>query len=555
MALLRKKYWKDLYKIATEITKKTVFPEDREHLKNLGVADFEKEYYPFPHPETDYEDDSLGISRKFFRKLLETFGKDGLLLITRAVTAFEGKGVLVFEKDEDGFVDWTAIFKNAAALLKSGGDVTEPETFVVSAFRQYLTEDTSPEREIFSFEAGDSEAILFVQKLLVRGIVDAVYNNSEDALNEAYREYEKRKFEILRKRLKDFLIAFGGKQENFEKWEEKEISPSIEELKLLDPDVVVGSNPVFREWGRLFGVKQLAKIPDGEKHLAVVLAAIDPEIRSMIRSKDELRAIWEMGEKAAKKLTKKRLERIREVERKIRNKEVFDILLGLKNSELKFLSNLPVKGISEVVSYKGYSVGTREGASALILHLLLLKKVYDKRASETDIPMVEGEVDGYRYKTLSKDDPWGLFCGYAVDNCQVYGGAGGSCLEAGYENKNAGFIAVWNAKGYMVAEMYVWVMPNGDIVIDSIEALGQNNGGVPGGVVQACAEVVKDIVAENLNDSVYIGTGSGIYHAVIQKIQEDQEYNTMMADLSNEDLESCPSSYTDAARSYKVVLA
>lgn len=548
MALLRKKYWGRYYKLAKQIVLECVPENKHEELKNIGVADLQLKWVCFPHPETDIEDNSLGVGRKTLRKLIQAFGEEGTVKIFRAIAALSYAEFVKYERDSDGFVDWNTVFKQT---LKK--NVQKWTLFVIEAIKENITS----QKERLQQEA--TELIrLNEAKPLQEAFIEAVSTGSligifnDVKVKNALKSFREAKYELYKRQLTEMLVALGGSPDNKSKWEQKKITPYLEEIMLLDPETVIGKKSVLPLWQKVFGVKQIAKMSPEKRHLAILLAAINPSIREIIAEEEILEALWSAGKNMPQMLSKRRMVLIKKASKIVENStEAFKILLLKSDEELRFLASLPKKGVLDIAKYFNYSTKTAAGISALYRHLISLKtEVFDKRENDSLIPDISGEVDDYRFSTIAKDDPWGLFCGYSVDNCQVYGGAGSSCLKAGFESKRAGFIGVWNKKGYMVAEIYTWKVSynSNAIVLDSIEALGQNSGSVPQGVVKACGEAIIRLLEEGLD--VYIGINSGIGIQVAAYVAANSGFH-------NEDLEDCdisgdaPSGYTDTGNCIK----
>jgi len=83
------------------------------------------------------------------------------------------------------------------------------------------------------------------------------------------------------------------------------------------------------------------------------------------------------------------------------------------------------------------------------------------------VTVVQGE---YALVRLAADDPEGVAAGLLTDCCQHLHGAAAACARAVWTRPDA---AVWAVRkgGRMVAQAFVWVSTEGDLVLDSVEAL------------------------------------------------------------------------------------
>ena len=73
---------------------------------------------------------------------------------------------------------------------------------------------------------------------------------------------------------------------------------------------------------------------------------------------------------------------------------------------------------------------------------------------------------------LPANDPRGMTIGYDTGCCMTLGGASESCIKSGYRDPNAGFFALYEKNGRLMAQSYFYVNPeNPDVVVmDNIEA-------------------------------------------------------------------------------------
>lgn len=92
------------------------------------------------------------------------------------------------------------------------------------------------------------------------------------------------------------------------------------------------------------------------------------------------------------------------------------------------------------------------------------------------VPHVEVEDGEYTLRRLAADDPTGVVAGLLTDCCQHLHGAAAACARAVWTRPDA---AVWVVRkaARVVAQAFVWVSTEGDLVLDSVEALGGQDAG------------------------------------------------------------------------------
>lgn len=105
------------------------------------------------------------------------------------------------------------------------------------------------------------------------------------------------------------------------------------------------------------------------------------------------------------------------------------------------------------------------------------------------VPGVQVEQGEYSLCRLEAGDPEGVAVGLLTDCCQHLHGAAAACARAVWTRADA---AVWalRKKGSIVAQAFCWVSNEGDLVLDSVEALGGQDTEVLARLFQAGAEQV-----------------------------------------------------------------
>ena len=98
---------------------------------------------------------------------------------------------------------------------------------------------------------------------------------------------------------------------------------------------------------------------------------------------------------------------------------------------------------------------------------------------KTSLPLLKGEIDGFTYEMLDKNDIRGLIAGYATNCCQKVdtekrskNPSGSACVYYGAEEETSSFFIVSKGKN-IVAQSWTWVK-DGVLCFDSIEFLGDS---------------------------------------------------------------------------------
>jgi hypothetical protein len=81
-------------------------------------------------------------------------------------------------------------------------------------------------------------------------------------------------------------------------------------------------------------------------------------------------------------------------------------------------------------------------------------------------------MKGYSFGKLPDGDVRGLFLGEITDNCQHLAEAGAKCATHGYLSPQGGFYVLEDEKKNIVAQSWAWRGQNGELVLDSLESLG-----------------------------------------------------------------------------------
>lgn len=132
-------------------------------------------------------------------------------------------------------------------------------------------------------------------------------------------------------------------------------------------------------------------------------------------------------------------------------------------------------------------------------------------AASVVIPQANGsrETVEYRMDILDKDDPRGFTIGEDTGCCMTIHGASSSCIKAGYTRQNAGFLALYNPEGLLIAQSFFYVHPERPevLVLDNIEA---NQGRDRNKIASIYREGLRQYIADHPGIGllkVHMGTG------------------------------------------------
>ena len=166
------------------------------------------------------------------------------------------------------------------------------------------------------------------------------------------------------------------------------------------------------------------------------------------------------------------------------------------------------------------------------------KGLKDKYVIQADRAKAE---NGISFRVLEKDDPLGFVLGDITNCCQRIGEAGGSCVDDGYRNPNAGFLVfeeeIKDENGQptgeyqILAQAYIWYDPeNKTVCYDNIE--------IPTKILKALREG-KQLSTEGLMKSL-TESADAIMSAMnrngveVKKVTTGQGYNDLREELEKE---------------------
>ncbi len=152
------------------------------------------------------------------------------------------------------------------------------------------------------------------------------------------------------------------------------------------------------------------------------------------------------------------------------------------------------------------------------------------------------ETDSVKFRLLDKDDPLGFVLGDITNCCQHIGGAGGSCVDDGYTNPEAGFLvfeeSVKDENGndtgekVILAQAYIWYDPvTKTVCYDNIEIpteiLNRLRKGKDGDLTTA---ELLDAVERSAEAIMHAMNKNGV---MVKKVTTGEGYNDLRTELKN----------------------
>jgi len=107
-----------------------------------------------------------------------------------------------------------------------------------------------------------------------------------------------------------------------------------------------------------------------------------------------------------------------------------------------------------------------------------------------------GDAATWRFDVLDASDPRGFTIGADTGCCMTLGGLSASCIKAGYQSPNAGFVALYGPDSKLNAQSFWYVHPehSNTLVLDNIEA---NQGRDYAKIVARYTKALTDILGEH----------------------------------------------------------
>lgn len=163
-------------------------------------------------------------------------------------------------------------------------------------------------------------------------------------------------------------------------------------------------------------------------------------------------------------------------------------------------------------------------------------------ASSEEIELKTGDkTELYKFDVLAADDPRGFVIGEQTGCCMTIDGASATCIQEGYRNPNAGFLALYGEDGRIRAQSFWYVHPEYPdvLVLDNIEAnAGRDFSKITSAYQQALRKYIERQRAVNPDFKISkVHVGEGYTEVNISHLQNTQSIPPLNKDV-----------YTDAAK-------
>jgi len=528
------------------------YDKEWEESKKSMFTKITERYGNFLHPETDVEDDSMGIQPKQIKNWIDNGLKvDSLGNLFFILNHYVRMNKFLQDRytDEDGFIVWESIWNEYVKDFISEDSLKElsekyPEDldfFIIGKVIKKLSSVNHiwPD-EIFILIGQNPWLIYFAENQEWRSI------------------YAKRKL------TKNAFINFFSDQKKA--WlSMHNISPKSAIMLISSPKQF--NKEVIQVIDKLYGTKQIASLNFIDQYHVVSLIEyfggksltsipIDIIQKGKLFKKvgisenldinvNDMKFFIKSLENAGYQLTIPQLEKYLKVLPSF-DKEFLKNLENIENKELlsgsldlyfeleqvqnltkefkQFVWSLDPQWIKYVSRYHSHKVNINQ--------LQQFFRVWEQRSQKNDLPIFNGKVGKYQYKLMDKTkDKEGLFLGYATDCCQVIGGAGGSCMTNGFSNSKESFFVV-KKKGKIYAQSWVWEKVNKDglkiFCFDSIEVLGKDLNDMQD-IMNSYLEASTKLVEEHGYDIITVGADGnripeGLSDFVESQVNRDEMY-------------------------------
>ncbi len=195
-------------------------------------------------------------------------------------------------------------------------------------------------------------------------------------------------------------------------------------------------------------------------------------------------------------------------------------------------------------------LSTGYGAKEIINFIGFFKKHQNnhKIMPAEDISL-QSKQGNYIGSVLAYDDPRGATIGVNTGCCMTLGGASESCIRSGYADSNAGFFAIKDPRGKIMAQSYFYINPEhpDTVVMDNIEAnAGRDSNRIIELYQKYFSEYLKSRFANDPNwqiRQVNVGTRYG-------EVAKAQVLNLSKTDI----ILNRPSIYTDADSDQRLII-
>ncbi len=497
-----KKVWKDLF---TKEELKKIFNSFKvnslAYNKEWTTSDKSQfieittKYGLFIHPETDLEDNSMGVQPEQIKKFTKYFDLENLdtLLFVLNISIQRYKVFESLYKDSDGFIVWENVW-NDFVRSSYEKDISF-KSFLNSVIRKLVKKTNG----MYGYTDCFFEEIVKYPFLIVYAF-DTNWKEQYKVVEDNINILEKESFD------KFFIEQSLG-------WKKLGINPKSKILQAARAKNFSKDSLSVIE--AIFGNKNIAELSMIEQYYAVSL--IDffgkniKDIPLNLLEKGKLNVLIGMEEnhlenisniteiisiftelltlqqffnytKYFKLLGTEFISDLSNEENKELFKETFNLYIELEESNCSdkenlksFLSDIKPRWLKYVRRFYKKSV--------TVSNIRDLYNIWKVRSNNQTIPVIKGKVNSYSYSLMDKTiDKESLFIGFATDCCQVPNMAGVACMRSGLSNPEETFFSV-TKKGKIYAQSWIWTGIDSKgrkfVCFDSIEVLGNDLAEMP----------------------------------------------------------------------------
>jgi hypothetical protein len=469
---------------------KSLSPVPEKEWDQIDFLGATAKYGQFVHPETDKHDDSEGIQPKQMKLLEELLSNKLFYFLEKIVPALNQAASINFFRNyvSDGFISWNNVFDNhVLSVINNVQYEKKSLDFKIGLIIVSLN-------SIFSrFNS--------IEENVVEKIGQGVFTETtiSEAISSGMLSPGERNLKIEHINLEGF---FAERQKLW--FDTHKIKPQSEEMLRVNP--LNFDKKVLDIVDKVFGTRQIGKLqPVQQKWISLLIdnfglnLSVFPEElvskTSLVNQLNFNNSQVKDFSKALSKIIKTdisiNLNNLKSILNAIHRYEPLEDFI-LKQDKLlendldviffianivNQITNTNVLNSLQAINPAYFRTFFRYRVQSYNDIIKLVQVFESSKGSKTSIPLISGKVGKYTYEIIDKDNPIGLILGYATDCCQVIGGAGESCLKAGYKEKDSTFFVV--RKGDTVyAQSWIWSKKKTEfgsaLCFDSIEVLGKD---------------------------------------------------------------------------------
>lgn len=542
-----KKVWKNLF---TKEEIKEIFnafkANSLAYNKEWSVSDKSQfieittKYGLFIHPETDLEDNSMGIQPEQIKRFAKSFDLANLeiLLFVLNISVQRYKVFQSLYKDSDGFIVWENIWND---FVKSSyhNDMTFKQ--LLNSVIRKLVKKTSG---MYAYTDSFFNEIVENPFLIIYAF-DNNWKNKYKIVEDNVNLLEQESFN-------KFFIEKSGD------WKKTGIKPKSKILQAARAKNFSKESLIVIE--AIFGNKNIAELSMIDQYYAVslidffgqnikdiplnllekgklnILIGVEENylenvsnIKEIISMFGELLTLQQFFNytKYFKLLGSEFVSNLTNEENRDLFKETFNLYIELEESncndkeDLKnFLVDIKPRWLKYVRRFYKKAV--------TIANIRDLFNIWKIRSNNQLIPVINGKVNSYSYslmdKTIEKES---LFLGFATDCCQVPTMDGVACMRSGLSNPEESFFSV-TKKGKIYAQSWIWTGTDSKgrkfICFDSIEVLGKDLAEMPD-ILKCYKELCKTLYEKHNFDYAITGADgekipNGLSDYCVKKIEQ-----------------------------------